>query len=36
MVDGSKKQSFTANTEGIVSFSHQCEIPISFSLSAER
>ena len=35
IVNGDKKQSFTANAEGIVSFSHQCEIPISFRLSAE-
>ncbi len=32
IVNGVKMQSFMANAEGIVSFSHHCEIPTSFSL----
>lgn len=36
MVNGDKKQSFTANAEGMVSFTYHCEMPVSFSLIAAQ
>jgi hypothetical protein len=32
-VNGNKKQSYTADASGIVSFEYQSDVPTSFSLS---